>query len=99
MKSLIRLLLEEQSDLGPHCLPKPGSLKTIDHYGSKILAMPQGKLSSAPPTTLDSDQPTQLQKLAECFELLSISTVAAPVAEWVRLLNFSALNHWIISSL
>ena len=33
MKSLIRLLLEEQSDLGLHCLPKPVCPKTLDHYG------------------------------------------------------------------
>ena len=36
MKTLIRLQsdLEEQSDLGLHCLPRPICLKTEDHYGS-----------------------------------------------------------------
>ena len=34
MKTLIRLLLEEQSDLGLHCLPRSICPKTLDHYGS-----------------------------------------------------------------
>ena len=33
MKTLIRLLLKEQSDLGLHCLPRPIRLKTLEHYG------------------------------------------------------------------
>ena len=28
--------LEEQSDLGLHCLPRPICLKTWDHYGRSI---------------------------------------------------------------
>ena len=36
MKTLIRLLLEEQSDLGLHSLSIPVCLKTLDHYGSDI---------------------------------------------------------------
>ena len=34
MKTLIRLLLKEQSDLGLHCLPRPICPKTLDHYGN-----------------------------------------------------------------
>ena len=34
IETLIRLLLEEQSDLGLHCLPRPICLKTFDHYGN-----------------------------------------------------------------
>ena len=37
MKTLIRLLLEEQSDLDLHCLPRPICPKTYDHYGIEIL--------------------------------------------------------------
>ena len=33
MKTLIRLLLEEQSDLGLHCLPRPVCPKTLELYG------------------------------------------------------------------
>ena len=33
VKTLIRLLLEEQSDLGLHCLPGSIRPKTLDHYG------------------------------------------------------------------
>ena len=36
MKTLIRLLLEEQSDLGLHCLPRPVCPKTLDHYGNLL---------------------------------------------------------------
>ena len=32
MKTLMRLLLEEQSDLGLHCLPRPICLKSKGHY-------------------------------------------------------------------
>ena len=32
MKTLTRLLLKEQSDLGRHCLPRPICPKTLDHY-------------------------------------------------------------------
>ena len=43
MKTLIRLLLEEQSDLGLHCLPRPICPKTWDHYGKTFYyeEMPQ----------------------------------------------------------
>ena len=35
MKTLIRLFLLEQSDLGGlHCLPRPICLETLDHYVS-----------------------------------------------------------------
>ena len=34
MKALIKLLLEEQSDQGLHCLPTPYCLKTYDHYSN-----------------------------------------------------------------
>ena len=34
MKTLIRLLLQEQSDLGLHCLPRPICPKTDDNYGN-----------------------------------------------------------------
>ena len=36
MKTLIKLLLKEQSALGLHCLPRPISPKTYDHYGNPI---------------------------------------------------------------
>ena len=36
MKTLIRLLLEEQSDLGLHCLPRPICAKTKGHYGTAM---------------------------------------------------------------
>ena len=36
MKTLIRLLFEEQSDLGLHCLPRPICPKTSDHYGTAM---------------------------------------------------------------
>ena len=39
MKTLIRLLLEEQSDLGLHCLPRPICLKTLDHYGKLLISI------------------------------------------------------------
>ena len=35
VKTLITLLLEEQSDLGLHCLPRP---KTEGHYGTRNLS-------------------------------------------------------------
>ena len=34
VKTLIRLLLYEQTDLGLHCLPRPICPKTLDHYGN-----------------------------------------------------------------
>ena len=37
MKTLIRLLLKEQSDLGLHCLPRPICPKILDHYGISSL--------------------------------------------------------------
>ena len=37
MKTLIRQLLEEQSDLGLHCLPRPICPKNLDHYGTPTL--------------------------------------------------------------
>ena len=37
MKTLIKLLLKEQSDLGLYCLPRPVCPKTLDHYGDIIL--------------------------------------------------------------
>ena len=36
VKTQIRLLLEEQSDLGLHCLPRPNCPKTLDHYGKYV---------------------------------------------------------------
>ena len=36
MKTLIRLLPEEQSDLGLHCLPRPICPKTLGHYGKSF---------------------------------------------------------------
>ena len=35
VKTLIRLLLKEQSDLGLHCLPRPVCPKTLNHYGKE----------------------------------------------------------------
>ena len=32
-------VLEEQSDLGPHCLPRPICPKTLDHYDNSIAKM------------------------------------------------------------
>ena len=37
VKTLIRLLLEEQSDLGLHCLPRPICPKTEGHYGINLI--------------------------------------------------------------
>ena len=37
MKTLIRLLLEEQSDLGLHCLPRSIRPNTLGHYGNLCL--------------------------------------------------------------
>ena len=34
VKTLIRLLLEEQSDLGLHCLHRPICPKSLDRYGN-----------------------------------------------------------------
>ena len=36
---LIRMLLEEQSNLGLNCLPRPVWPKSWDHYGSKVLCV------------------------------------------------------------
>ena len=38
MKTLIRLLLYEHSDLGLHCLPRPICPKTKGHYGILIFS-------------------------------------------------------------
>ena len=43
VKTQIRLLLEEQSDLGLHCLPRPICPKTKDHY-SKVQSVKQQNL-------------------------------------------------------
>ena len=37
MKTLMILLLNEQSDLGLHCLPRPICPKTLDHFGIFII--------------------------------------------------------------
>ena len=34
MKTLIRLLLQDQSDLRLHCLPRPIVHRTLGHYGN-----------------------------------------------------------------
>ena len=43
MKTLNRLLLEEQSDLGLHCLPRTICPKTLDHYGMFLWRNKQNK--------------------------------------------------------
>ena len=40
VQTLIRLLLEEQSDLGLHCLPRPVCPKTWEHNGNCQLKQP-----------------------------------------------------------
>ena len=37
VKTLIRLLLEEKSNLGLHCFPRPGCSKTYGCYGILII--------------------------------------------------------------
>ena len=53
MKTLIRLLLEEQSDLGLHCLPRPVCPKTLGEHGGLVVESltPEREVGGSIPTS------------------------------------------------